>query len=36
MPSIEVETIHETRQLPQLEKPNEFMDKVKIFLEDEF
>lgn len=36
MPSIEVETISETRQLPQLEQPHEFMDKVKIFLEDEF
>lgn len=36
MPSIEIEKIDEARQLPQLEKPYEFMDKVKIFLEDEF
>lgn len=36
MPSIEIETISETRQIPQLEKPFEFMDKVRIFLEDEF
>lgn len=36
MPSIEIEVIKETRQLPQLEKPFEFMEKVKIFLEEEF
>jgi Predicted hydrolases or acyltransferases (alpha/beta hydrolase superfamily) len=36
LPSIEIEKINETKQLPQLEKPYEFMDKVRIFLEDEF
>lgn len=36
LPSIEMEIIKETRQLPQLEKPQEFIDKVTIFLEDEF
>lgn len=36
MPSIEIETINDAKQLPQLEKPSEFLDKVKIFLEDEF
>lgn len=35
-PSIEAEYINETKQLPQLEKPHEFIDKVKIFLDDEF
>lgn len=36
MPSIEIETINEARQLPQLEKPCEFMNRVNIFLEDEY
>ena len=36
LPSIEIEKINEAKQLPQLEKPYEFMDKVRIFLEDEF
>ena len=36
LPSIEIETINETKQLPQLEKPFEFIDKAKMFLEEEF
>ena len=36
MPSIEAETIDRTKQLPQLERPDEFMKKIEIFLEDEF
>ena len=36
MPSIEAETIDRAKQLPQLERPDEFMKKIEIFLEDEF
>lgn len=36
LPSIESETISETKHLPQLEKPHEFIEKVKLFLEDEY
>lgn len=36
LPSIETEILNDTRQLPQLERPHEFMDIVKIFLEDIF
>ena len=35
LPSIEVETIKETKLLPQLEKPQEFMKQIEIFLDDE-
>lgn len=35
MPSIEIETIEETRLLPQLEQPDRFIEQVNLFLSDE-
>lgn len=35
LPSIEVDTIEKTKLLPQLEKPQEFMNQIEIFLDDE-
>lgn len=36
LPSIETVTIEHTKHLPQLEKSNEFIEQVKVFLADEF
>ena len=36
LPSIECAVIPETKHLPQLEKADEFIEQMNLFLEDEF